>query len=177
MESDTNTWKLGETANLPWTSKPFKKRGSTTYRHFYTSHYVCIREEDKGHRGILLKVLGKVPPRKIMMIGGEPFCKDDEDELLFGTSYASFRFPTLAELTDVLEILRNDKSLLQVLENASMHLDTDSTFWVRESSRNLLLQRKPNYYDASLGRLCPASADAPHLRLTMVYFYQGELIV
>ena len=177
MELNENNWSLGEIANLPWTSTPFKKHGSTTYRHFYTSRFVCIREADEAHRGILLKVLGKVPSHKVMMIGGEPFCKDDGDEFGVGRSYSSFRFPSLDELVEALEILHEDKSLLQILEDASMHLDPDSTFWVRESSRSILLRKKPNYYDARQKRLCPASTDAPHYRLTMVYFDQGKLIL
>ena len=176
MESKENQWKVGELVSFPWKSTVFKKSGSTIYKHFYSSRFICIREEDEGHRGILLKVLGRTSPRDIMMVGGEPFCKDERDDRLGGKTYSSFRFPSSEEVIDALEILRANPGLLAVFEKESMHLNLNATFWVRESARNFLLMKKPQYYGIHTGVVTKATGNVPHYRLTMVYFRNGELI-
>lgn len=81
MKPNENSWKVGEKTSFPWKSTVFKKNGTTIYKHFYSSSFICIREEDEGHRGILLKVIGRTSPKDIIMVGGEPFCKDEKDEM------------------------------------------------------------------------------------------------
>ena len=58
------------------------KNGSRTgYKRLIASRYICIREESEGKPGILLKVLGKATKDDMLIVSGEPFCKDDADEL------------------------------------------------------------------------------------------------
>ena len=175
MASNENNWKVGDFEGFPWTSTVIKKSGSTVYKHFYTSRFVCIREAEGGQRGILLKVLGKASPHEIMMVGGEPFCKDERDDLLKGRVYSSYRFPTLQELTEALAIVRENPKLKSVLDELSMHFDPDSTFWVRELARHHLFQKVPQFYNASTGVLSASSDNAPHYRLTLLYFQNGKL--
>ena len=177
MNPERNNWKVGDIEGFPWTSTIIKKRGSTTYKHYYNSRFVCIREADAEHRGILVKVLGKTSPRDIMMVGGEPFCKDERDDLFDGKVYSSFRFPTLQDLTEVLAIIRENPSLMSVFEEASMQFNTESTFWVREPAHKLLCRKKPQFYDASTDNLSVSSDDTAHYRLTMLYFQNGKLFV
>ena len=178
MEENVNSWKMGEIASFPWTSSNLKKSGSTFYKHFYSSKYMCIREEDGGHRGILLKVLGRTSARDITMVGGEPFCKDEKEEMLAGKTYTSFRFPTLNEVIEVLEILRDNPKVCPLLEENSMHLNPAAPFWVRETSTNLLLRKKPQFYDPNTTKLSTSpDATLPPYRITLLYFYKGELIL
>ena len=176
MEQTENSWKKGELVNFPWKSNIFKKSGSTIYKHFYSSRFICIREEDEGHRGILLKVLGRTSPHDILMVGGEPFCKDDRDDRLDGKTYASFRFPTSDEVIEVLEIFRKDPKLLQTFERESMPLNINRTYWVRETVRNLFLAKRPQFYDVSTNTVTKATDGTSHYRLTVLYFYKGEII-
>ena len=175
MESNENNWKVGEIVSFPWTSTTIKTRGKTFYKHFYGSRFICIQEAKEEHRGILVKVLGKTSPQDIIMVGGEPFCKDERDELITGKSYFSFRFPTFNDLTEVLAIIRENPKLMSVFDKAAMHFNPDSTFWVRESTRKLLL-KKPQIYDSHNGSLCIASDNTSHYRLTLLYFYKEKLI-
>ena len=176
MQSNDNTWQIGEIAILPWTSNTFKTFGSQIYKHFFRSRFICIRESTATQRGILVKVLAKTAPHRITIQGGEPFCKDDVDDLFKGCAYSSFRFPALDELTEVLDIIRSSSDLQQIFETASMNIDLDGEFWVRETTTKLLIQKKPQFYDVRAGLLTTASDDTPRNRLTIVYFHNGELI-
>ena len=176
MKPNENSWKVGEKASFPWKSTIFKKSGTTIYKHFYSSSFICIREEDEGHRGILLKVIGRTSPKDIIMVGGEPFCKDEKEEMIVGKTYSSYRFPTTDEVTDVVEILRGNPELLALLDKTEMHVNPQATFWVRESARSMLLMKKPQFYDVSTNKVGPATDSTPHYRLTLLYFNKGELI-
>ena len=177
MEENENSWKLGEFATFPWVSTDTKKSGSTFYKHFYSSTYLCIREEDGGHRGILLKVLGRTSARDIIMVGGEPFCKDEKEEMLAGKTYSSFRFPTTNEVMDVLEILQTTSDFGALLDGNSMHINPVAPFWVREPGTSLLLQKKPKFYDPKTGKhSTSADTNLPPYRISLLYFYKGELI-
>ena len=79
-------------------------------------------------------------------------------------------------LQEVIGILRDDKSLLQKFESASMHVNPDSTFWVRDTSRNMLFMRKPQFFGGRNGQLYSARDDDYHYRLSIVYFSNGSLI-
>ena len=176
MESNDNNWQVGEIAILPWTSNTFKTSGSQIYKHFFRSRFICIRESTDAQPGILVKVLDKTPLHRIMIQGGEPFCKDDVDDLFKGYAYSSFRFPTLDELTEVLNIIRSSPDLQQLFEKASMNIELNGEFWVRETTHKRLIQKKPQFYDVRAGILATASDDTPRNRLTIVYFHNGELI-
>lgn len=176
MEPSTNNWKVGEIASFPWISTIFKKRGTTIYKHVYSSRFICIRECDETHSGILLKVLGKTSPKDIMIVGGEPFCKDERDDLLIGKAYSSFRFPTLNEVTEALEVIRENPSLMSVFKEASMSFDPNSAFWVREASRTLLLQKKLKFYNATTGTLCTATDDTSRCRLAILHFSKEQVL-
>ena len=175
MAKDEKRWKLGDLESFPWTSRIFKEKGSTSYKHFYSSRFICIREEDDEHSGILLKVLGRTSPHDIMIVGDEPFCKDKRDDLLKGKAYSSYRFPTVEQLTEALAIVRENPQLMSVFEESSMHFNPQSTFWVRETARKHLFQKKPQFYDASTGNLCSSSDETLHYRLTILYFKNGNL--
>ena len=175
MESTENSWHLGEIATLPRTEKLLKKSGSMVYERLIGSRYVCVREASEGQRGILVKVLGKFPPEHIMTVGGQPFSKDDREELFVGTRYFSYPFPAVKDIQEVLEILSSNPGLVQIFEGASMHINPKSKFWVNETGSHLLVMKKPQCYNARSEQICkPSKDDAPY-RLTMVYFFKGNL--
>lgn len=175
METIENKWTLGELVTLPRQEKLLKKSGTTSYLRYIGSRYICIREATDGHRGILMKVLGKTDGDRIIMVNGEPFSKDDREELFVGVRYLSYLFPRDNEVMEALDILRGNQDLQRKFEEASMHVNPDSTFWVSDTVRNVLLHRKPQYLSGRDGQLYPASDDGEHYRVTFVYFYKGSL--
>lgn len=175
METSENNWTLGELVTLPRHDKLLKKSGSTSYLRYIGSRYICIREATDGHRGILMKVLGKTDGDRIHMMNGEPFCKDDREELFIGVRYFSYSFPRATEVMEALDILRGNQDLQRKFEEASMHVNPDSTFWVSDTVRNMLLRRKPQFLGGRDGQLYPARDDGEHYRVTFVYFYKGSL--
>lgn len=176
MEKNRFNWNIGEIVKLPWESKVVSKRGLTAYEHLVNSRYVCIRETNGNERGILLKVLGKINSEPITMVKGEPFCKDDKREGLYGDSYYSHPFPKLSELKEVLDIIRNNKNLIDKFEEASMHINPNSTFWVSDCARRFLVMKEPQFYDATYGELFTSGNDKDiHYRVSIVYFYKSKL--
>ena len=175
MESNENNWTLGEIVNLGRKEKLLKKSGSTIYERFIRSRYICIREANEGQQGILMKVLGKPDCDQIRIVNGQPFCKDDHEDLFESDCYFSYPFPSAKEVQEALEIIRSNQSLLQKFEEASMHINPNSTFWVNDVSRNMLFMKKPQYYSARDGQLSPAKDNGNHYRITFVYFHQREL--
>ena len=175
METTENNWTLGELVTLPREEKPLKKSGSKYYSRYIGSRYICIREATNGQRGILMKVLGKTDGDRIIMVNGEPFSKDDREELFVGKRYFSYPFPTASAVMEALDIISFDQDLQQKFEAASMHINPDSTFWVSDTTRNMLLRKKPQFLDGRDGHLYPASDDGEHYRVTFVYFYKGHL--
>ena len=175
MESNENNWTLGEIAKLPKMERPLKQSVSKVYMHYIASRYICVREATDGRRGILMKVLGKAYSDQVKMVGGEPFGRDEHEELFVGQRYYSYPFPTANEVQEVLEILRANPSLLQKFEDARMHVNPDGMFWVRETARNAFLKKIPQIYDSRSGQLCNPSDDTNYYRITMVYFFKGQL--
>jgi hypothetical protein len=175
MDINKNNWTLGEIANLPREEKLLKKSGSTYYSRYIASRYICIREATEGQRGILMKVLGKSDGDRIIMVNGEPFSKDDRDELFAGVRYFSYSFPRVTDVLEALDIIRGNHDLLRKFEEASMHVNPDSTFWVSDTVRNMLLRKKPQFLGGRDGQLYPARDDGEHYRVTFVYFYKGSL--
>jgi hypothetical protein len=175
METYKNKWTLGEIVTLDRKEKLLKESGSTIYERFIRSRYICIREANEGQRGILMKVLGKTDSSQIRIVNGQPFCMDDYEELFEGDRCFSFPFPSANEVKEALGIIRYNQSLLQKFENASMHINPNSTFWVNDITRNMLFMKKPQYYSARDGRLSPAKDNSNHYRITFVYFREGEL--
>ena len=171
MESDKKNWTLGEVVLLPRQTSKINKK----YEYLMASRYICIREATAGQRGILLKVLGKTARKHIMIQGGKPFCKDDKFEGLYSSTYYSFRFPSVKELKEVLDILKKDETLLEIFEKAKMHINPNSTFWVRDTASRLFFLKEPQYYDASLGQLVATSDDETHYRLTIAYFHKSNI--
>ena len=175
MASTENSWSVGEIVTLPRTEKLLKKSGPMVYERMIGSRYICVREATDGQHGILVKVLGKLPLSHITMVGGHPFGKDDHEDLFTGRRYFSYPFPLTKDVKEVLDIIRNNQSLIQVFEGASMHINPQSKFWVNETESHLLVMKKPQCYDASSDQTgTPSQDDAPY-RLTMVYFYKGNL--
>lgn len=175
MEPITKNWKTGEIVKLQRSDKTLEKDGSTIYKEFVTSRYVCIREASNGKRGILVKVLGKTPARNLSIVDGVPFVKDDVDELFYSTIYFSFPFPKSIEVEEALSIISKNRELLNTFESISMHIDTEGTFWVRETTRNLLFMKQLQYFDAKSCLTCAAKENEAHYRLSIVYFYNSEL--
>lgn len=174
MESNVNNWKLGEIANLPRKEKVLKD-GSTSYVHYIASRYICVREATEAQQGILMKVLGKAYSDQMKMVGGEPFGKDDYDELFDGHRYYSYPFPSANEVKEVLDILRDNDSLLQEFEEAKMHVNPDGMFWVRETAHNVFRKKIPQVYSGQDDLLHNPSNDTNYYRITMVYFSNGQL--
>ena len=92
------------------------------------SRYICIREATEVQRGILLRVLGKLARKDIIMQNGKPFCKDDKCEGLNSITYCCYSFPSVKELKEVLDILKKDESLLEIFEKSNMHINSDSMY-------------------------------------------------
>lgn len=174
MKLSEKNWKVGEVVNLPKREKQLKKSGITTYTRFVTSRYVCIREATEGQRGILVKVLGKCFADDLMIVSGHPFCKDDRDELLEGVRYLSFPFPQTRDVQEVIDIVRENPDLINAFSSASMHINPDSTFWIDETSRSMLILKKPQFLNGRTGQL-HAADDANHTRISLVYFSNGKL--
>jgi glutamyl/glutaminyl-tRNA synthetase len=103
MASNEDSWRLGEFVFPPRTSKLLKSSGSKSYNSLIASRYICIREATERQNGILLRVEGKVKAKHMMLVCGQPFCKDDSVQLFEGWSYFSYSFPTVAELAEVLK--------------------------------------------------------------------------
>lgn len=167
-------WNVGELVSLTWNEKLLKKSGSTSYAELVSSQYICIREATDKQPGILLKALGKVTHNQVLLINGKPFCKDDREDLFKGKCYYSYPFPTADALKEVLDIVRENPSLMQRFEEESMHFNPSSNFWVCETAGKFLT-KKPQYYDAGSGQILKAADNAAHYRLTIAYFQQNEL--
>lgn len=174
MDTNKMNWTLGEVVRLTRQTLPINKK----YEYMMTSQYICIRESVGMQRGILLKVLGKTSREDIIMQGGKPFCKDDKFEGLYSDTYYSFRFPSVKELKEVLDILRKDEPLLKRFEAAHMHINPHSNFWVRNTASRFFFFKEPQYYNAQLNQLFAATTtgDDEHYRLTIVYFHNSQLI-
>jgi hypothetical protein len=171
MTADKKNWTLGEIVNLPRKSSMFKSSGQKSYAYLVGSRYICIREAGDGTQGILLKVLGKIPREGINMIGGEPFCKDDKNEGFTDDTYYGHRFPSQKEVKEVLTILQNAPELVEKFEKSSMHINPRSSYWVRDTSRNMLFMKRPQVYDSRTEVLAPADNDSDiHYRLAVVFF-------
>ena len=177
MNKTETKWRLGDIVNVPRKSSEIEN-GMKSYEYFISSRYVCIREEDEGQSGILIKVLGKISSDNIMLKGGEPFCKDDKEEGFTSKIYYSYRFPSEAELKEVLSIIRNNQWLIDKLEEASMHINPNSSFWVRDTARSFIIQKKLLYYNAFLGKLIAESNDGEvHYRLSIAYFHKAQIVL
>ena len=176
MEPITSNWKTGDIVTLQRIDKMLKKNRTTAYKELVSSRYVCIREASNDQRGILVKVLGKIPARYLNIVGGKPFVKDDTEELFYDTNYYSFPFPKAIEIEEVLSIIRHNPELLNVFESISMHIDTEATFWVRETTRNMLFMKQLQFFDASQSLTCVAKENKAHYRLSIVYYYNSELV-
>ncbi len=167
---DVNNLSVGEIANLKRKTTLLKESGTKIYKQLIGSRYLCIREAKDGQKGILVKVLGKVPAAQILLVGGQPFSRDDREELFESTGYCSYSFPKLEELKEVLSIIRSNPDLLDHFERASMHINPQSKFWVNETASQLLIIKKPLCYDASSDSLNTASSSDVPYRLTLLYF-------
>lgn len=174
IESNESNWRLGELVSLSWNYRVIKKSGQKSYAYCAVSSFICVREATAGQYGILVKVLGKTSKEHIMFVNGEPFCKDEREDLLKGKRYYSFPFPTLNALKEVLEIVSSDESLKGRFEAESMKFNPASTFWVREAAGSFL-SKKPQYYDDRSGQLCKATDNTAHYRLTIAYFNNNEM--
>ena len=170
--SNEANWRLGELVNLSWNYKEIKMSGDKTYAYYTESHYVCVREATDGQRGILVKGLGKIQRERVMLVNGEPFCKDEREELFMGKRYFSLPFPTADELKEVLDIVRFDMKIQQILIDNGMFFNPNGTFWVSDTKSQLFgLKRSPQYYDPSTGCLATAKhLDERHNRITIAYF-------
>lgn len=175
MEKTENNWTLGELVNLPRQEELLKTSGPKSYSRFIGSRYICIREATEGQRGILMKVLGKAYGDHIIMVNGESFSKDEREELFAGMHYFGYSFPTANQVMEALDIIRDNQDLQRKFEEALMHVNPDSTFWVSETTRNKFLCRKPQVLSGRDGQLYPARDDDKHYRVTFAYFYKDSL--
>ena len=176
MEQVTYNWNVGETVNLPRKIMQANKKEMRSREQFMGSRYICVRACDGSQRGILLKVLGKTTREDMMICRGELFCKDDKVEGFTSDTYLSYRFPSADELKEVLDILRGNKPLLEQFEKASMHINPNSTFWVRDTAKRFLFLKKPQYYNAQTGEVLPdTKGEEVRYRLTLAYFNKPKV--
>jgi hypothetical protein len=176
MDLNEYSWNLGEIAKLPRVDRVLKEGDTNQYEQFITSRYLCIREATDHQQGILLKVLGKADPDEVKVISGEPFCQDDYVAMFAGHCYFSYPFPKSNQVKEVLDILRQSPRLLMTLESLKMHINPNSMFWVSETARNAFFLKIPQVYDSRTDQLLPASKDTLYYRISIVYFFEGELI-
>ena len=175
MASENNNWKMGEIVTLPRDTKTIKK-GVTSYGLLHFSRYVCVKEATETERGILVKILGKFSREHIKIVDGKPFCTDDHDDLFNSNYYLSFPFPTTSNVQEVLEIIDNHPELVRSFREAEMHVNLQAKFWVNETEKHLVIMKKPMCYDAKYEQvITPSYNDTPY-RMTLVYFYNGELL-
>lgn len=172
LKTAKNEWNVGELVTLQWTRTHLIKEGKALYSNYINSHYFCIREATKGQRGILIKNLGKTRQNNIMLVSGNPFCKDDFDNMFLNKHYFSFSFPMAEELKEVLDILRSDIDIQQKLLDNNMITNPNGTFWVNDTKSQFLgLKQKLQYYDSPTDSLVTAnSQNERHQRITIVYF-------
>ena len=181
MDSNTahpneNNWSVSELVNLDRKETLLKKRNRTSYKRFVGSRYICVRERTDSQKGILVKVLGQTSKDRILLAGGEPFCKDDKVNYFIGKCYYSYPFPTMDDMEEVLAIIRPNKSLMERFEEESMHFDPYATFWVRETTEHLFLLKDLQYLDVCTGMLRRATNETTHYRMTIVYFNKNSLM-
>jgi hypothetical protein len=93
-----------------------------------------------------------------------------------GDRYFSYPFPKANQVKEVLDILRQSPRLLMTLEGLKMHINPNSMFWVSEIARKAFFFKIPQVYDSRTGQLLPASKDTLYYRISIVYFFEGELI-
>ena len=93
-----------------------------------------------------------------------------------GDRFYSYPFPSAREVQEVLEILKWNQDLVNKFEDASMHVNPDSTFWISDTTRNMLFLKKLQVLSARDGQICPANDDGQYYRLSVVYFYKGSLV-
>jgi len=178
MAANNYNWSLGEVANIKEDSSCVSKSVITSYEHMISSRYVCVREATDSAQGILVKVVGKVPSDNILFKGGEPFVKDLKVEGFSRDIYSSYRFPSVADLKLVLGIIRDNPMLIEKFEQAKMHINPNSTFWVREIDRKLLIMNSLQYFDARSGQLLPHEQEGEiRYRLSIVHFTKSKLIL
>ena len=175
MDTYTNNWTPGEIVTLPRKEKALKNSGVYNYSFYIDSRYICIREVTDGQRGILVRVLGKIYPDRVKLVGGKPFCHDDREELFMGYKYSSYPFPMAHQVKEVLDILHQNPALLQKLEEANMHINPNGKFWVADTTRNAFYIKIPQVYDASTQRLGHVSDDTAYYRISVVYFNRERL--
>ena len=170
--SNEANWHLGDLVSLSWNHKELKKSGGKSYAYHAESYYVCVREATDGQRGILVKGLGMIQRERVMLVNGQPFCKDEREELFMGKRYFSYPFPTADELKEVLDIVRSDMNIQQKLIDNGMFFNPNGTFWVSDTKSQFFgLKHSPRYYDPSTGCLATAkSHDERHNRITIAYF-------
>ncbi len=178
METNYCNWSVGEVANIKEDSSCVSKRVITSYEHMISSRYVCVREVTDSVAGVLVKVVGKVPSDNIIFKGGEPFVKDLKVEGFSRDIYSSYRFPTLDDLKLVLGIIRDNPMLIEKFEQARMHINPNSTFWVREIERKLLIMNSLQYFDARTGQLLVHHDNNEiRYRLSIAFFTKMKLIL
>ena len=172
FQEQAANWSAGELVNLGQHTALLKKSGSYMYSNVASSQYVCIRTTSDGKHGILLKGMGKIRRKHIMLVRGKSFCKDERDELFEGLHYYGYPFPTADELRDILDLVRTDTTIQQKLKASGMSFSPDATFWVSDTKSCFLgLKHCPQYYDPSTGRLATAkSLDEHHQRISVASF-------
>ena len=169
IDSNENGWRVGDRVEL-MRKTLLKKNGKNSFYYISDSHYICVREASEGQRGILVKILGKVFDKDIMVVDDEPFCMDVREDFITRFRCYSYPFPTVGELETVLEIIRGNQSLMDRFEEARMPVNPDSTFWVNDTSKPLIGKKKLQYYDASTDQVMKAADGTAHCRLTIEYF-------
>ena len=171
-ETTKTKWKAGEVVTISQNTKLLKRSDKKLYSNIAIENYVCVREATKGQRGILVKGLGKVRRERIIFVNGKPFLKDERDELFVGKHYYSYPFPTVDDLKEVLDIVRDDMDIQQTLIDNGMFFYPSGTFWVSNTKSLLLgLKKRLQYYDPPTDRIVTAkSHDERHQRITIAYF-------
>ena len=175
---NANNRRIGEIISLPRMKRVLVSGSSLTYEHFIASRYICIREASTGQRGILVKVLGRASGDYAKIVKGVPFWRDDDDITFYGAIYYGYPLPSAEEVKEVLGIVKGNESLLRQFEEARMHINPDSTFWVNKIRRSKLFFKKLQYLDGHDGQLYTANDNANnHYRISIVYFNKdGEII-
>ena len=177
MATSQDNWHVGDIVTLTRETRLLKKTLARSYSLLCESHYLCIRQANPAtaQRGILVKVLGRRRPQHVITVSGQPFCKDDLDEAFTGDHYYSYPFPQSRDVQEVLDILTDNRTLLDQLDAADMHVNPRAHFWVSETARHMLVQCRPQYYDPATRTLAEPHDDTAPYRIAIVHFYKGQL--
>ena len=165
-------WSVGEMVSLPHGDEMVKQSRNKTYKYELPPNCICLRKAEDYCRGIMVADLGTYSANRMLMVDNKTFCKDNKTRGFYDTVYYCYPFPSVREMKEVLDIIRKDPDLQQMLREQQMYIDPSATFWVSDTRRSLFpWKRKALYYNPQTDSLSAVkTGDDVHHRITIAYF-------